>query len=133
VLGLLGGVPRLDHLYRHAADEQIDVTHTDLGPVLRGCFVARLNKIVLNTRLTRAQMTAALAHELGHAAFGDDCSTDANERRADEYGARLAITRREFRRAERLVGPDDESMAAELEVTGDLIRAWRRGYLRRAG
>lgn len=105
--------------------------HGDLGPLLRGCFIAKLNKIVLNTRLTRAQMTAALAHELGHAAFGDSCSTDANERRADEYGASIAITRRDFRRAERLVGPDDGAMADELEVTDDLVRAWRRWYNKR--
>lgn len=127
---LLRRVPRLDALFRHAADLRIDVEWADLGEVNRGAYLDDHQMIVLNRRLTRAQATGALAHEIGHATFGDRCSTPRAERRASEYGASLIITPAEYRRAERAVGHHAGALAEELDVTPHIIAAWRRWYAR---
>ena len=122
---------RLDLLFAHAADLGIDVDWADLGDHRRGFYFHDHRLIVLNRRLTRPQATAALAHEIGHATFGDRCSTPAAERRASEYGASLVITVKDYQSAERLVGHHPGALADELGVTPPLIEAWRRWYLRR--
>lgn len=68
--------------------------------------------------------------ELGHAALGHVGGCDAvrdakQERQADEYAARLLITSRGFREAERLYGPNEHAIAQHLEVTPALVRVWR--------
>lgn len=85
--------------------------------------------IRLNSRDTFAQMLAALAHELGHA-IASDYGQRANHARADEYGAALLISEREYAEAERLVGEHPGALAAHLGVTRRLILAWRRWYVR---
>lgn len=120
---------RLDLCFAHAADLGLMVEHADLGN-RHGQYHDDVRLIVLNRRLTRAQATTTLAHELGHAVFGDRCSTAANERRADEYAAALVISPREYARAERLVGSHAGALAVELGVTPRLIEAWRRWYRR---
>ena len=122
---------RLDLLYAHAADLGLAVEWADLGPQRRVDYSDHLRRIRLNHRLTRAQATEALCHELGHAAFGDRCTSRKIERRADEYGASLIIGVREYRRAERLVGEHTGALAEELGVTPHVIEAWRRWYRRR--
>lgn len=118
-------------LYAHCADLGLDVEWADLGEMRRGEYCDDAKLIILNTRLTRAQATACLAHEVGHAVFGDRCSTPAAERRASEYGAALIITVKDYQRAERLVGCHPGALADELGVTPHLIHAWRRWYERR--
>jgi len=119
---------RLDELFQHCADLGIEVDWADLGSKRRGQYVWREDRIVLSIRLTRAQATAVLAHELGHQRFGDTCSTPPSERRAWEYGAALLITPHEYAEAERLVGHHLAALAIELGVTPKLIEAWRRWW-----
>lgn len=119
---------RLDLLYQHAADLDLDVEWADLGPHRRGEYRDDEALIVLHQGLTRRQAIATLAHEIGHAVFGDRCSTPAVERRAWRYGASLIITPREYERAEALVGPHAGALALELEVTPKLIEAWRAWF-----
>jgi Zn-dependent peptidase ImmA (M78 family) len=102
------------------------VAWADLGDLRRGLYHDDERLIVLNTRLTGAQATATLAHEMGHAAFGDRASTPRAERRASEYGAALVIDEQDYRRAESLVGPHPGALADELGVTRHLVEAWRR-------
>lgn len=109
----------------------LEVEWCDLGPRRRGHYLDDSREIQLNTRLTRAQATATLAHEVGHATFGDRCSTPANERRAWEYGAALIITLDEYAVAEELVGSHTGALADELGVTPILIEAWRRWFRKR--
>lgn len=123
---------RLHLLFQHAADLGLDVEWEDLGDVRRGEYHDDRRLIVLNRRLTRAQATDALAHELGHALWGDRCSTPAGERRADEVGAALVIDPSDYAAAEALVGEHAGALAAALEVTPRLIVAWRRWARRRA-
>jgi hypothetical protein len=122
---------RLDVLFHHCADLGLDVDWSDLGDYRRGEYHHLGDRIVLNLRLTRAQATATLAHELGHQRFGDTCSTPATERRAWEYGAAVLITPGQYAAAERLVGHHLSALALELGVTPKLIEAWRRWWEKR--
>ena len=116
---------RLDQLFQHCADLGVMVEWADLGGRRHGHYRWRDDAIVLDLRLTAAQATACLAHELGHQRFGDTCSTPANERRAWQYGAALTITPREYEQAEERVGHHLGALAIELCVTPRLVEAWR--------
>lgn len=122
---------KLDALLAHCGDLAIEVDWVDLGALRRGEYHDDRRLILINRRLTRVQATATLAHEIGHATFGDRCTIPSNERRAWEYGAALTIEVEEYSAAERLVGPHSGALAAHLEVTPKLIDAWRRWYLKR--
>lgn len=122
---------RLDLLYRHCADLDVDVEWCDLGEFRRGEYLHGSNLIRLSLLMTRRQAIGALGHEVGHQAFGDTCSTPANERRADEFAAALLITPVEYRAAEAVVGHHVNSIAIELEVTPRIISAWRRWWEKR--
>lgn len=122
---------RLDHLFQHCADLNLDVEWDDFGDYRRGEYRRRGDRIILNPRLTVRQATATLAHEIGHQRFGDTCSTPMTERRAWEFGAAMLITPDEYRAAEAHVGCHLASLAIELDVTPKLIEAWRRWYRRR--
>lgn len=118
---------RLTLLFAHAADLGLAVEWADLGS-RRGEYRDESKRIILNNRLTRAQATATLAHELGHAHYGDQCSSAAVERRAWRYGARLAIALDDYRDAEAAVGPAGAAIADELGVTAQLVEAWREAF-----
>lgn len=122
---------RLDELLKHCADLGIDVEWADLGDKRRGEYRWRDDTIVVNPRLSARQLTATLAHELGHHRFGDRCSSPRAERRAWEYGAAMLITPTEYRRAEAMVGHHLSALAIELEVTPRLVEAWRRWWEKR--
>lgn len=124
-------VDRLDRLFQHCWDLGIEVEWDELGDHRRGHYEWRRNSIVLNVRLTMAQVVSTLAHEIGHAIFGDRCSTPAAERRAWEFGAALAITPAEYEAAEGIAGHHPSALAMELEVTPRLIEAWRQWYEKR--
>ena len=122
---------RLDLLYRHCADEGIDVEWLDLGATRRGQYLDDERLIQLNTRLTFQQATSTLAHEWGHAYFRDRRSTRRIEARAWEFGAATIITPEEYRGAEFVYGHHTGALADALEVTPILIEAWRRWFAKR--
>jgi Zn-dependent peptidase ImmA (M78 family) len=119
---------RLDHLFQHCADLGIEVEWDDLAGSRRGAYYWREDRIVLSLRLTVAQATATLAHEVAHAKFGDRCSSPAAEKRAWEFAAAFLITPAEYRAAEAIVGHHASALAIELGVTPKLIEAWRRWW-----
>ncbi|WP_183092935.1 ImmA/IrrE family metallo-endopeptidase [Nocardioides stalactiti] len=119
---------RLDLVFQHCADLGIEVEWADLGDRRRGEYHWIDDRIVLSLRLTRAQATATLAHELGHQKFGDRCSSRRAERRAWEYGAAFLITPAQYATAEDLAGHHLSALAVELGVTPKLIEAWRRWW-----
>jgi hypothetical protein len=123
----------LSQLLDRAAALGVDVEWADLGDLRRGLYHDDHRLIVLNSRLTGAQATATLAHEIGHAAFGDRSSTPRAERRASEYGAALVIAEQDYRRAESLVGSHPGALADELGVTPHLVEAWRCQWEHRRG
>jgi Zn-dependent peptidase ImmA (M78 family) len=91
--------------------------------------------ILLNPKRTETVQRVTLAHELGHAHYGDIWTDGAREhavreRLADRYAARLLITPAPYGAAERLVGPHVGAIARELEVTTGVVEAWRADVLR---
>lgn len=122
---------KLELLLEHCGDLAIEVEWVDLGARRRGEYRDNERLIRMNTRLTRAQATATLAHEIGHGVFGDRCSTPAAERRAWEYGASLVISVDEYAAAEELAGCSASAIADELEVTPRLVEAWRSWFEKR--
>lgn len=68
----------------------------------------------------------SLAHELGHAHYGDPPGCDPRlEARADRFAARLLISPVEYAAAERAYGPHPAHIARELGVTTHLVQVWR--------
>lgn len=122
---------RLDLLYAHCADLGLEVEWGDLAPRYRGVYLDDHRRIILDHQLTRVQVTSTLSHEVGHATFGDRCSSRRNELRAWEYGASLIITPTEYAAAEELVGPHPGALALELGVTPKVVEAWRRWFAKR--
>lgn len=94
---------------------------------MRGAYMDDDGVIVLREGLSPAQRVSALAHETVHARRGDvGPQTVVVEARVDEDAAVLAVTPREYREAERVVGPDPRALAVELDVTPWLVSAWQR-------
>ena len=62
----------------------------DLGG-LHGAYMHDHRAILIDWRLGPVQRRSTLAHELGHAYYGPDCSTARTERDASEWAARILI------------------------------------------
>ena len=73
----------------------------------------------------------AIAHELGHAHYGDECSSPGAERRADRWAASKLLDADAVFRAARDCDGAASLVAAELGVTPRLLEAWMELY--RAG
>lgn len=87
----------------------------------------------MSARTTRS----VIAHELGHAVLGHEHTQNpteraSQERRADEWAARLLITPAAYAEAEAVRDGHAASIAFDLGVTVDLVLAYRR-LLRRMG
>lgn len=90
-----------------------------------------LKRIRLREGMTERLTRFVLAHELGHAAFGDVPSMfgseDARqERRADEWAALRLIELEEYREAEQLREGHLPSIAKDLGVVTRCIQAYQR-------
>ncbi|WP_311342556.1 ImmA/IrrE family metallo-endopeptidase [Corynebacterium riegelii] len=74
----------------------------------------------------------ALAHELGHAHYGDPAGHHPRyEARADRFAARLLISPVDYALAEQSYGPYPARIAHELGVTKHLVDVWRNMNERR--
>lgn len=89
------------------------------------------NRRIISTRRGQSigQYKSVLAHELGHAAHGDTPTGNGHydqrqERRADEYAARLLISPVEFEAAATWHHGHLPAIADELEVTQHLLKTW---------
>ncbi|WP_408931096.1 ImmA/IrrE family metallo-endopeptidase [Corynebacterium sp. YSMAA1_1_D6] len=83
------------------------------------------------------QYRSVLAHELGHAHYGDTPTGNGHydqrqERRADEYAARLLINPHDFEAAATWHHGHLPAIADELEVTKHLLRVWKAHYQTKA-
>ena len=86
---------------------------------------------IISTRRGQSigQYKSVLAHELGHAHHGDTPTGNGHfdqrqERRADEYAARLLISPVEFEAAAAWHHGHLPAIADELEVTKHLLKTW---------
>lgn len=94
---------------------------------------------VISTRRGQsiAQYKSVLAHELGHAAHGDTPTGNGHfdqrqERRADEYAARLLINPTDFESAAIWHHGHLPAIADELEVTQHILKTWQTLHERQA-
>lgn len=108
-------------------------------PMLRrdGEYRHDLKRIRLRLGMTTRLERSILAHELGHAVFGDVPSrfgpvNAKQERRADEWAARQLIHVDDYRLAEEIHNGHVPAMAHDLGVISRLITAYQ-GILLRLG
>lgn len=90
-----------------------------------------LKRINLREDMPYRLMRSTLAHELGHAAFGDVLSVHGplrakQERRADEWAALRLITLERYREAEIVRDGHVPSMAHDLAVVTRIVEAYQR-------
>ena len=88
----------------------------------RGRYIPALDMIVLRHGMTEARTVSTLAHELGHAYYGDWCATPRSEARAWRYAANLLIDPQELAHAEALT-PHPGAIAKTLGITTDVLNA----------
>lgn len=101
----------------------------DLGR-RRGEYRHQHRLITLNPKMSEVLQRSTLAHELGHAHYGDMWVADPNaaefqERRANQFAARILISPTEYAVAEALVGPHSGALAKELGVARYIVEAWQ--------
>lgn len=111
---------------------RVHVAHFSDDPNLLGFYSLEQQKIVLRFGLTPFEMRSVLAHELAHAYYGDECSSDANERRAERYAAQLLSYRPHVSTA-RFRGGIVFGRNKELRVTVDVVETYRSQCLQRLG
>ena len=93
------------------------------GP--KAAWVPTRHEITLQHGLDDVHALCALAHELGHAHYGDPPGHHGtNEIRADRFAARLLISPTEYATTEAIYGPHPATIAAELGVTTHLLEVW---------
>ncbi|MGW6017812.1 ImmA/IrrE family metallo-endopeptidase [Oerskovia enterophila] len=98
----------------------------------RGRYVHSQHSIVLNTRLHSRQKAHTFGHELGHAHYGHEHDEKPGsitgirqERKADEFAAKLLIDSYDYEVTERMYGPHVPTLAVQLGVTAPMIYAWQ--------
>lgn len=109
----------------------VRVLVADLPPDRDGEYEHGSRTIRLRPRMARRLHRSVLAHECGHAVYGDVPVDDRRyaerqEARADEWAARALISVEAYRWAETLHSGHVEAMAVELDVTVGLVRAYQR-------
>lgn len=119
----------LDRLLALADSHDLRVNWRNLGR-RRGEYRHTARLITLNPHMSQTLQRSTLAHELGHAYYGDTWTDnphilDAREKRANIYAAHLLISPLEFALAEHLVGQHTGALAKELDVARYIIEAWQ--------
>lgn len=100
------------------------------GP--KAAWVPRRNTITLRLGMDDATTLCSLAHELGHAHYGDPPGHyGAHEIRADRFAARLLVSPVEYAAAEAIYGPQPQLIANELGVTVKVLKTWQTIYERK--
>ena len=120
----------LDVLERQAEHMGLKVLESDIPGTTCGLYCDRLNTIWLADWLNDRQRLCTLCHELVHAKYRDlGCGTRFGvkcERRARRETALTLISRVEFAMAEEVYGENAWMMAAELDVTMQVLTDYRQ-------
>ncbi|SMY01422.1 protein of unknown function (DUF955) [Brevibacterium sp. 239c] len=119
----------MKNLFALAESKGIKVQEVQLR-AFRGFYVKEVKIIVVSSLLNTAQKRTTLAHELGHAHYGDEAVLDQpmhewQERRADEWAAQFLIAPQQYAEAESLHGPHPGAIAQHLNVTRELTEVWQ--------
>lgn len=97
-----------------------------LDPRFNGMYLAQHHAIVLRTDLDYWTRRSCLAHELGHARYGDSHHANARaEARADRFAANLLIDPDRYLQLEQLHEGHEGAIAHELGITPQLLQVWK--------
>lgn len=114
----------IDALIEVAEARGISVRWHRGGP--KAAWLPQQRAVTVQLGMDDPETLCALAHELGHAHYGDPTGHQPRyEARADRFAARLLISPVEYALAERTYGTHPARLAAELGVTIHLINVWR--------
>lgn len=120
----------IDVLERQAEHMGLKVLESDIPGTTCGLYCDRLNTIWLADWLNDRQRLCTLCHELVHAKYRDlGCGTRFGvkcERRARRETASTLISPVEFAMAEEVYGDNAWMMAAELDVTIQVLEDYRQ-------
>lgn len=123
--------PATLQLIDHAHAEGIRVWWRHTGRC--GTWSERHRCIWLDPALTDREARSVLAHELGHAHYGDRGPQPPHiEARAWRWAADLLITRAEYALAEHIHGQDTAAIADALDVTLEVVDAYQTTLRRTA-
>lgn len=125
-------LPTCPDLHHHARELGVRLVRHTGGA--KGCYHHPTRTISTRRGMSITQYRSTLAHELGHAYYGDEPTGNGHydqrqEARADEYAARLLIPRDSFDTAYRWCQGDHRELADELEVTQHLLAVYMRQAL----
>lgn len=101
-----------------------------LGSTLNACFHPPTQTIFIKIGLDPVTRRCAIAHELGHAHYGHNCSTPGAERQADEWAAQQLLDVGDVEAVGLECEGSAAAMAAELGVTPHLLVLWMGMYER---
>lgn len=101
-----------------------------LGSTLNACFHPPTQTIFIKIGLDPVTRCCAIAHELGHAHYGHNCSTPGAERQADEWAAQQLLDVGDVETVGLECEGSAAAMAAELGVTPHLLVLWMGMYER---
>lgn len=109
----------------------VHLQHHDGGPL--GWYSRSLRTISTRRGLSVWDYKTTLAHELGHAYYGDSMTAcgrrhTRQERRADLYAAKLLIDRTQLVDLALWHREDAHGLAIDLEVTPDLLELYLDTY-----
>lgn len=121
---LEGTSPTLSDLLDLCRQAQLEVLERGLPAGWLGAYDHPRGRILLARGLTPVEQRCVVAHELGHALRMHEGSSDADERAAERFAARVLIDPAALRSACAWARDDDE-LADELGVTVDVVRAYR--------
>ncbi|ERS44693.1 MULTISPECIES: ImmA/IrrE family metallo-endopeptidase [Corynebacterium] len=121
----------IDALIAEAEARGFNVRWHRGGP--KAAWIPTRNIVTVRVGMDDATTLCALAHELGHAHYGDPPGHHgAHELRADRFAARLLVSPAEYAAAEALYGPQLSLIAHELGVTVKVLKTWITLYERTA-
>lgn len=111
--------------------DELGLTVIERRGTHRGGYHDGQRTIRLNPGMSRRAARSFLAHEIGHALFRDEPSPYGpvrlkQERRAWEWAANHLLTPTAYAEAEALRSGHAPAMAYDLDVTVDVIDAYRR-------
>jgi hypothetical protein len=123
------------HIYDALDALEVSVKYVDLPDDRDGEYIHRRRLIRLQRGMASRLHRSVLAHETAHAVFADVPSKFGpvnwkQERRADEWAALRLIDIDDYKRAEATHHGHAEAIAVELNVTIDLVDAFRRVLVR---
>lgn len=99
------------------------------GP--KAAWIPHERTVTLRIGMSDVDTLCALAHELGHAHYGDPPGHSGTyELRADRFAARLLISPTEYAIAEHIYGHHPTRLASELGVTTHILATWQHLYER---